>query len=192
MFFLKLTKALAASSFNAMVLGVMEKDALGVAALRLQNANPGALLTSEDLVREANNILPEPGDATAMRLFFATQHQIQDGPLDDTRDLGRFISERASKIEGLAKAELADSTTLPQWIEVLADLADSYSYVIEAAVYLQDHGMVAVRRTAELQALTSRPDEETHFAQAQLFDKANALFELRKVEGKPILREQYR
>ena len=192
MFFLDSTKAMVRGKFHQNVLRVMEKDALGVAALRLQNANPGSLLASEDLIREANNILPEPGNPDAIRLFFSTQHQIQDGPLDDTRDLGRFISERAPHVEGLATAELAGSDSLPQWIEVLADLADAYSYVIEAANYLQDKGMVAVRRATELQALTTRPDDETHFAQAQLFDKASALYELRKAEGKPALHEQYR
>lgn len=215
MFHLQLTKALAASSFNAMVLAAIERDALSLAAMTLQKKNGGAPVLAADLIREANNLLPQANHGEAMRLFFATQHQLQDGGFDNTRDLGRFITERAAHVERLSARALASSESSQQWTAVLSDLAEAYSYVIEAAMNLAAHGMVAIRRSgdydalmsrpadleispsgnrshSELEALTTRPDDISNFAQAQLFDKASAFLLARQEEEKSKLREQLR
>ena len=193
MFFqLDLTKALAASSFNAMVLANIEKDALNLAAIRLQKANPGAPMTAPELLREANDLLPRADHPDAMRHFFSTQHLIQDSKFDDVRDLGDFITSRAFQIEEASTRSLEASTSAPQWMSVLSDLAEGYSYVIEAAENLQSQGLVAMRRTNELQAITTRPDDEKEFAKAQLFDKATVFFNARNDCEKMVLKEQYR
>ena len=154
----------------------MEDDALRLAALRLQNANPDAPLTSEDLLREANNILPEPGRPEAIRLFFATNNQIQDDAIDSVCDFASLIYTSAS-------AQPPQES--PLRMDVLADLAHAYSYVIEAAMHLQSHGQVSARRKTEIEALITRPEsldensaeEKTNRA---LFDLASQLFEARK------------
>jgi hypothetical protein len=192
MFLLNLTKSLAASSFNAMVLAAIEKDALSLAAIRLQSRHPNKPLDAQELLREANDILPQANHPDAMRHFFATQHQIQDDAFDNAKDLGRFITARAYKIEEKVTQELKVSTSAPQWTQVLSDLAEGYSYVIEAAEGLQEQGLVAMRRTAELQAITTRPDDTKDFAKSQLYDKAMAYFEERSAADKPRLKEQYR
>ncbi|WP_371436181.1 hypothetical protein [Polaromonas sp.] len=192
LFQLNLTKALAASSFNAMVLAAIEKDALQLAAIRLQTKNPNQALNVAELFQEANNILPQANHPDAMRHFFATQHQIQDDAFDNAQDLGKFISSRAMRIEEKATTHLAASETPQEWIQVLSDLAEGYSYVIEAAENLQERGLVAMRRTDELQAITTRPDETKDFAKSQLFDKAMAFYVERNNGDKLSLKEQFR
>lgn len=125
MFTLDTTKALARWKFHQHVLGVLERDALGVAALRLLNANPDFPLSSEYLLREANCILPEPGHQGAMRLFFVTNRQIQNNAVDTICDFSSFLYTNARRaLEG------------PLQMDVLSDLAQAYSYVIEAAIVL--------------------------------------------------------
>lgn len=192
LFQLNLTKALAASSFNAMVLAAIEKDALQLAAIRLQTKNPNQPLNVAELFQEANNILPQANHPDAMRHFFATQHQIQDDAFDNAQDLGKFISSRAMRIEEKATTHLAASETPQEWIQVLSDLAEGYSYVIEAAENLQERGLVAMRRTDELQAITTRPDDTKDFAKSQLFDKAMAFYVERNNGDKLALKEQFR
>lgn len=193
MYRLLLTKLLAQNSFNAMVLACVERDALCMASLRLEKSNPGVVPAESDLIHEANNLLPSPSDyGASMRHFFATQHQLNDGGFDDIHDMAHFISERSSRIEEVSAVAMKESRSAPEWTQVLADLAEGYSYVIEAADNLQARGMVALRRTDDLEAITSRPDPDVSWAKVQLFDKATAFYEQRKAEEKPSLREQYR
>lgn len=192
MYRLKLIRALADASFNALVLSAMERDAMLVATFQLQSALGDGNFGPEDIIKLANESLPSRVGSDAMRLFFSTQHHIQDGEIDQINDLSRFISARAEPIELKARAELESSTSLGQWTEVLGYLATSYSYVIEASVNLLRHGVVAMRRTAELEAITNRPNESTHYGQAQLFDKAMAIYDQRKEGYKSQLREQFR
>lgn len=195
MFFqLQLTKTMAMSSFNAMVLAAIEKDALSLAAIRLKSNNPGQPLNVDELFQEANNILPSANHPDAMRHFFATQHQIQDGKFDNTQDLGRFISSRAFQIESQATRQLTNSATAQEWTNVLSELAEGYSYVIEAAENLHNQGLIAMRRTDELQAITTRPDSnnDKDYAKSQLFDKAMVYYEQRNCGDKMSLKEQYR
>lgn len=191
MFHLQMTKMLQGMAFNALVLSAIEMDALNLAAAKLELRNPGTQFTSEDLYREANAMLPQ-NQADATRIYFATQHQIQDDRFDDARNLGNFISQRAEAIESRAKAELDGSKSMMGWINALSQLAEGYSYVIEAAENLQDQGLMAMRHASDLQALTVRPDENSNMSGAMLYDKAMAFYAQRNDTEKPLLKEQFR
>lgn len=192
LYHLELTGALAKSGFNALVLAEMERDALNLALIKLQGFDPKEAIDSSKLIIEANRMLPRPNSPEAMNIFFATKHQIEDQPFDTAKDLGEFISNRASAIEAQASKSLNDSNSAPQWVEALAQLAVSYSFVIEAATELAKNGHIALRRVDELEALTQRPDDEKDVAKANLFDKANAFLEQRQEDEKLQLKEQYR
>lgn len=191
-FQLQLTRGLAAWSFNPLVLAEIEKDALALADIRLLTLCPGEQLTVQELIREANNILPQANHPDAISHFFATQHQIQDEKFDNMRDLGRFITSRTFEIESRPTESPGGSTAAAQWLSVLSDLAECYSYVIEAAENLQEHGLVAARRLSELQSITSRPDDNTELAKAQFFDKAMVFYTARNGGDKMAVTEQFR
>lgn len=191
MFQLDITKKMAAGGFSPVVLSAIERDAFSMAVIRIQNANEE--VTAEKVLAHANQLLPQ-NLSEGTRLFYATQHQIHDQEFDHVRDAANFIELRAEHLEERAGKELQDSKSLPGWIAVLAKLAESYSYVIEAALDLETNGRIAMRRSSQLMAITTRPDdsETNQFHRAQLFDKAMALFRQRELEVKPSLQQAYR
>ena len=172
---LELTKHMATAGYNPLVLATIEKDAMMMSHIAL--LSPKRPTTHAALIAQANIALPKIATPDATRLFFSTQHQMQDQAFDEMQALGDFISQRAAAAEQLASAELQDSTTPSGWITTLSALAEDYSFVLDAANALQDKGLIAMRRSDAFEALTNRPSGSTDadHAQQQLFDKASAL-----------------
>lgn len=177
MFSLDLTQSLARMGLNVLTLATVERDALVAASVLIERANTSEVPTPVDLVREANALLPSVSDnAASLRLFWATKRQQEDGPINELADLASFISERATTLEAMSGQLLKDSRSLPAWAQALARLAEGYSYVMEAALALEENGMIPLRRRNELEKLTTMPDQTTNYAGSMLFMKAMALY----------------
>lgn len=140
MLVLKTTKAMAVSKFNASALHDMEMTILTAASLRLQLQ--AAPLSSENLLGVGNDILSSKREG--MRLFFATQNEMEDRDADNLLDFAYFVRKRAAH----------------KGIEMLDEYAEAYSYVIEAAINITAQGRVSGRRKKEIEALVTQSDEE--------------------------------
>lgn len=192
MFILDLTQSLARMGLNALTLAAVERDALLAAAMLLERANPTSIPTSEALTREANTLLPEIADhAGSLRIFWATKRQTEDGPINDLSDMATFVSERAETLEAISNQLLDGSKSMRGWTLALARLAEAYSYVIEAALTLEQMGMIPLRRREDLKKLTAMPDQETNYAGSLLFLKAMALHTARMADEKPLDSEKF-
>ena len=192
MFNLALTQSLARMGLGVLTLATVERDALLAASVLLERANTSVTPVAEDVTREANALLPAVSDmAGSLRLFWATKRQTEDGPINDLADMASFISERADMLESIGGEQLNKSTSLVSWSHQLARLAEAYSYVIEAALTLEQMGMIPLRRREDLEKLTTMPNQETNYAGSLLFMKSTALYISRMAEGPTTSTEKY-
>jgi hypothetical protein len=173
---LNFTQSLAASRFNAEVLDVIERDALQMAALKLQSDPKTSKITTSLLISTANLLLPKLNNPDGVRLFFATIHHGQDAAFDSLQNFVQFILSQVRHFEELiaASAQKDEPEELAQLVSVVDDFVETYSYIIDAAYGLHAQGLIPPRRSQELREIANYSASN-----ASIFDRAFALHEQR-------------
>ena len=176
---LKFTQSLAASNFDAQVLHVVERDALQMAALKLQINSKTSKIKPELLIATANVFLPKQNDPDGVRLFFATSQHPIDAPFDSLQNFAQFTLTQVRHFEEriAISAQRDEPEELEQLGRIFDDIIESYSYIIDAAYGLRAQGLIPSRLSQELREIANYSAGNTG-----IFDRAFALHEQRIID----------
>lgn len=176
---LKFTQSLAASNFDAQVLHVVERDALQMAALKLQINSKTSKIKPELLIATANAFLPKQNDPDGIRLFFSTSRHPLDAAFDSLQNFAQFTLTQVRHFEEriAISAQKDEPEDLERLERIVEDLIETYSYVIDAAYGLRAQGLVPARFNQDLQKIANYSS-----VNASIFDRAFALHERRIID----------